>query len=312
MAEIVTLTMNPSIDLSVSVERVAPFQKLRCTAARRDPGGGGINVARVVKRFGADVVAIYPIGGQLGQLLHHLLEQEGVPGLPIPLAGETREDFAVSEHSTGAQYRFLLPGPHFSEQEWRACLTMLGGADHNARFTVASGSLPPGVPDDFYGRVAQTAKRAGSRIVVDCSGPPLRAALEAGVYLVKPNLNEFKLLMGELLETQADWIKACRSLIADGRVEVIALTLGEQGALLVTADRALRAQPLPIKPASVVGAGDSFLGAMIWSLASDHSLETAFRYGVAAGSAALLMSGTELCRRQDVERLVNDVRLQAI
>ncbi len=312
MAEIVTLTMNPSIDISVSIERVAPFQKLRCAAARRDPGGGGINVARVMKRFGADVIAMYPSGGALGKVLRRLLDEEGVSGLTIPLAGETREDFTVFEQATGSQYRFLLPGPQFSEQEWSNCLAMLGRLDRGASFVVASGSLPPGVPHDFYGRTAQVAKAASSKIVIDSSGPALRAALDVGVYLIKPNLNEFKLLMGELLETQADWIRACRSLVESGKVEIVALTLGNRGALLVTRDCVLGAQALAIKPVSVVGAGDSFLGAMIWSLASGHAVETAFRYGVAAGSAALLASGTELCRQEDVERLVNDVKLQII
>ena len=312
MADIVTLTVNPSIDVSASVERVAPFHKLRCIAERRDPGGGGINVARVMKRLGADVTAIYPTGGALGQLLRRLVDQEGVPGLTTPVLGETREDFTVIEQSTGREYRFVLPGPRLSEQEWRACLDAFSSLDQRVRFVVASGSLPPGVPDDFYGRIAHTAKQAGKKLVIDTSGPPLKAALQAGVYFVKPSLREFKILMGESLESQADRITACRSLIDNGQVEIVALTLGDQGALLVTHDRALRARALPIKLVSVVGAGDSFLAAMVWSLACGHSLETAFRYGVAAGSAALLMPGTELCRREDVERLVNDVELQAI
>src|SRR5271165_4184336 len=118
MADIVTLTINPSIDLSVSVERVEPFHKLRCADGRRDPGGGGINAARVMKRLGADVTALYPIGGMLGQLLRRLLDQEGVPGLTIPVAEETREDLTVIEHATGFQYRFVLPGPHLTEKEW--------------------------------------------------------------------------------------------------------------------------------------------------------------------------------------------------
>jgi len=232
--------------------------------------------------------------------------------LTTPVLGETREDFTVIEQSTGRQYRFVLPGPRLSEQEWRACLDAFSSLDQRVRFVVGSGSLPPGVPDDFYGRIAHTAKQAGKKLVIDTSGPPLKAALQAGVYFVKPSLREFKILMGESLESQADRITACRSLIDNGQVEIVALTLGDQGALLVTHDRALRARALPIKLVSVVGAGDSFLAAMVWSLACGHSLETAFRYGVAAGSAALLMPGTELCRREDVERLVNDVELQAI
>jgi len=312
MADVVTLTLKPSIDVSLSVERVAPFHKLRWATERRDPGGGGINVARVMKRFGGDVTAMYPTGGALGQLLRRLVDQEGIPGLTTAISGETREDFTVHERATDLQYRFVLPGPQFTEQEWRSCLATFGSLDQRSRFVVASGSLPPGVPDDFYGRIAQAAKQVGRKIVIDSSGPPLRAALQTGVYLVKPSLNEFRILMGELLKTQADWIKACRSLVDSGQAEIVALTLGEQGALLVTRDQVLRAQTLPITPVSVVGAGDSFLGAMIWSLASGHTVELAFRYGVAAGSAALLMHGTELCRREDAERLVDEVKLLAI
>jgi len=312
MAEIVTLTINPSIDVATSVERVAPFHKLRCGAERRDPGGGGINVARVMKRLGADVIAMYPTGGAIGQLLRRLVDLEGVPGLTIPTSGETREDFTVVDETTGKPYRFVLPGPLVSESEWRACLDAFTTLDERVRFVVVSGSLPPGVPQDFYSRIAKIAKQADKKAIIDTSGPPLKAALQAGVYLIKPSLREFKLLMGLSLESQADWIKACRSLIDSGQVEIVTLTLGEQGALLVTRDQVLRARALPIKLVSVVGAGDSFLGAMVWSLACGHVIETAFRYGVAAGSAALLMPGTELCRREDVERLVNDVRLEAI
>lgn len=312
MADVVTLTMNPSIDLSVSVERVAPFHKLRSSDERRDPGGGGINVARVLKRLGADVAAVYPSGGALGQLLRQLVDREGITELTIPISGETREDFTVLERSTGLQYRFVLPGPQLREHEWRACLAKFDALDRRTRFVVCSGSLPPGVPDEFYGRVVQAAKQANSKIVIDSSGPPLRAAVQKGVYLVKPNLNELRTLIGEQLQTQVDRIKACRSLIDTQQAEIVVLTLGEQGALLVTGNGVLRAQALPIKPVSVVGAGDSFLGAMIWSLAAGHDVETAFRYGVAAGSAALLLPGTELCLRDDVERLVGEVKVQRI
>ena len=312
MADVVTLTMNPSIDLSVSVERVAPFQKLRTSDERRDPGGGGINVARVLERLGADVTAVYPSGGALGQLLRQLVDREGITEVTIPISGETREDFTVVERATGLQYRFVLPGPQLREHEWRACLGKFEALDPRTRFVVCSGSLPPGVPDDFYGRVVAAAKQAGRKIVIDSSGPSLRAALHKGIYLVKPNLNELRSLFSEQLHTQVDWIKVCRSLIDQQQAEIVVLTLGDQGALLVTGDDVLRAQALPIKPVSVVGAGDSFLGAMIWSLATGHDVATAFRYGVAAGSAALLLPGTELCLREDVERLVGDVKVQRV
>jgi 6-phosphofructokinase 2 len=315
MADIITLTINPAIDASTSVEQLAPFHKMRCSPARRDPGGGGINVARVAKRFGADVCAIYTMGGTLGQLLRRLLEQEQVTGFPVPISEETREDFTVLETVSGRPYRFVLPGPRLSDQEWRACLdTFVSHASHTRppRFVVASGSLPPGVPADFYARIARTAKQAGARFVLDSSGPALKAALDAGVYMVKPSLREFRELTAARLESEHEQVTACRRLIERGSAAMVALTLGDQGALLVTKDQILRGQAAPIAPVSVVGAGDSFLGAMISSLASGHPVEDAFRYGLAAGSAALLMPGTELCRREDTERLVAEVKVHVI
>jgi len=312
MADIVTLTMNPAIDLSVSVERVTAFHKLRVANERRDPGGGGINVARVIKRLGGDVTAMFPVGGALGQLLRRLMDNEDIPALTTVIAAETREDFTVLERATGAQYRFVLPGPLVAENEWRGCLDVFSAMEGDARFVIASGSLPPGVPDDFYARVVQAAKQKDRKIVIDTSGLPLQAALAAGIYLVKPNLNEFRQLMRERLETEAAQIKACRTLIDNRQAEIVALTLGERGALLVAGDLVLRAKALPIKPVSVVGAGDSFLGAMIWSLSRGHALDLAFRYALAAASAALLMPGTELGQKNDIERLVNDVQIEPL
>jgi 6-phosphofructokinase 2 len=162
--------------------------------------------------------------------------------------------------------------------------------------------------------VASWKRRSGpaGKSSFDSSGAPLKSALAAGVYLVKPSLSELRDLLGAALDTRADQIKACRVLIEKKQAEVVALTLGEQGAILVTHDHVLRARALPIEPKSVVGAGDSFLGAMIWALASGHAVDEAFRYGVAAGSAALLVPGTELCQRDDIERLVKHVELDVL
>jgi 6-phosphofructokinase 2 len=302
MPAIVTITPNPAIDVSTSVEEVAPIRKLRCLAARRDPGGGGINVARVVQRLGGDVRAIYPAGGSTGQLLHRLVEREGVRGLTIEISEETREDFTVLEEASGKQYRFILPGAPMREGEWRACLEAVRGAGA-ARFIVASGSLPPGVPDDFYARIARIAKEHGSKLVLDTSGPALTAALQEGIYLVKPNLRELRDLTHAPLADEDTWIKASRVVVENRQAQVVALTLGHHGALITTADETLRAAALDIRPASTVGAGDSFLGAMVHGLATGMSLAEASRYGVAAGSAALLNPGTELCHAQDVQRL---------
>lgn len=312
MARIVTLTPNPAVDLCTSVDRIVPTRKLRCTTQRRDPGGGGVNVARIVKRFGGDVEAILPAGGTTGQLLCRLIDGEKIPNRVIEVDAETREDFFVSELDTQLQYRFILPGQPLRETEWRACLAALAMTSPAPEFVVASGSLPPGVPGDFYAEAAAIARQLGAKFFLDTSGAPLAAAVENDLYLIKPNLHEMSELAGADLATQDDWLAVARTIIERKRIEIIALSLGHLGALLVTRKQALRAQALPIKPVSAVGAGDSFLGALVFSLANGGTLADSFRLAVAAGAAALLNEGTELCRPADVYRLIDQVRIDEI
>jgi 6-phosphofructokinase 2 len=309
MPDIVTLTINPSIDLSVSVDHVEPVRKLRCSAPKRDPGGGGINVARAAHRLGGRVAAIYPIGGAIGKLLQRLVEREGIDSVVTPSHVETRENFTAYEESSGEQFRFVLPGSALHRAEWEACLDKLANIGETPKFVVASGSLPPGVPDDFYAMVTRLAKKLGARMVLDTSGAALHAALTEGVALIKPNQNELAELVGAEVNDDADRLAACRALIAAGRTQAVALTLGADGALLVTAERAWRAAPLKIEVVSAVGAGDSFLGGMIAALAEGDDWEVAFRIATAAGSAAVMSPGTELCREEDVRQLLADVRV---
>ena len=312
MTDILTITPNPAVDLSTSVERIIPTHKLRGTSQRRDPGGGGVNVARVIKRLGGEARAIYPVGGAMGELLRKLLDSEGVVSQTFAIAGETREDFFVSEIDTGLQYRFILPGPRLVEAEWQECLKLVSSIEPFPRFVVASGSLPAGVPDDFYARIARIAKQRGARMILDTSGKALAIAVAEGVHLIKPNLREMRELSGSEPSDAGEWEEAARAIVGNKRVGVVALTMGHLGAALITPDRVLRAKPLAVTPLSAVGAGDSFLAALIWRLASGADLADCFRQAVAAGAAALLNPGTELCRPHDVERLAAEVIIEAV
>lgn len=309
--QIVTLTINPAVDISTSVKKMLPFTKMRCAEAQRDPGGGGINVARVLNRLGAEATAIYPAGGATGQTLAALVEREAVRSIVIPTSNDTREDITVFDETTREQFRLVFPGALLSEFEWQQCLDAIARISPQAAFVIASGSLPPGVPADFYGRVAQTAK-GPAKVIVDTSGASLKAALDVGVYLIKPNLREFQDLAGISSADEPSLIQAGRRLFDRYRIEIIALSMGPGGALLLTRDIALRAEGLPIELVSVSGAGDSFLGAMVSRLAEGAPLETALRYGVAGGSAALLSPGTGLCLGADVHRLASSVNVTAI
>lgn len=312
MPSLLTLTPNPAVDLSTRTPAVEPAHKLRCGPPQVHPGGGGINVARVVARFGADVTALYPAGGATGDRLRLLLDAEGVASACIPIAQETRESFSVVEEASGREYRFVLPGPTLSEPEWQACLERTVAEAAGRAFVVASGSLPPGVPQDGYAQLARRLAPSGARLVLDTSGPALAAGLAAGVFLFKPSLRELRELTGAGLPDMPARVAACRTLIARGQARMVALSLGAEGALLVTATQAWAAASVPVTVASTIGAGDSFLAGLVWRLAEGDAADDAFRWAMATAAAALLRPGTALCRPEEARSLLAQVRVAPV
>lgn len=304
MDPIVTLTMNPTVDASVEVSRVEPDKKLRTGRPRRDPGGGGVNVSRALRSMGAEAPACFPAGGAVGDLLGALMADEGVSTRPISIEGATRENLtATEEGENGSQYRFVMPGPELSEEEWTGVLDHLSEIEPRPRWLVASGSLPPGVPDDFYGRVARWAREEDVLMVLDTSADPLCRALDEGVYLIKPNARELGHAVGREIDDEEAQEDAARELVGESRAGVVVVSLGAEGVLLVTEDGKERIRSPSVRPRSKVGAGDSTVAGLVFGLARGDSLSDAARRGVAAGAAAVKTPGTALCRGEDVERL---------
>ena len=299
---IVTLTMNPALDIATLTDRVVPGHKLRCAAPCYDPGGGGINVARAIHSLGGEAVAIFPFGGPAGEMMRHLLERDGVAHHAVAVAGFTRESLAVEARATGEQFRFILPGPEISAHDQDRILDELARLAPEAAYLVASGSLPPGVPDNFYSRVAQLAQKFGKRLILDTSGMALKQA-GPGIWLLKPSLRELENLVGREIRGGAEQAQAAREVIAKGGAEIVVLSLGADGALLVTAQETRRFPAIRVPARSTIGAGDSMLAGIVLGLARGLALPQAVRFGIATGAAALLGSGTALCRRSDVEQL---------
>jgi 6-phosphofructokinase 2 len=309
---IVTLTMNPAIDMGVSVKEMITEHKIRCLKTRRDPGGGGINVARVLKRFGADPLAIFPMGGPSGHMLERLVAAEEVRHQSFMIARDCRANFTANELSTGQQYRFVMPGPTLGEEEWTAGLGLMTAAASSG-YAVASGSVPRGVPHDFYARLARNLRvSGGARLVLDTSGPPLKHALDVGCYLVKPSLSEFTEFMGEGNPDHAACLAAGKNLVVNGKAEIVALTMGPDGAMLISRDIAIYAKPPPVTVRGTVGAGDSFLALLVLSLAQRQSLKDAFRMAIAGGCAALLSPGTGLASPDVVKQLAPQVEIEVL
>jgi 6-phosphofructokinase 2 len=269
---------------------------------RYDPGGGGINVARVARTLGADAIIVFPAGGYTGQVLCTLLEQSGLPHRCVPIVGRTRQSLTVDERSSGQQFRFVFPGPHLTDSEQQDCLDVLAESMEGARIVVVTGSLPPGVRAGFFQSIADVVQRRGLRLLLDTSGDALRN-MSGGVHVLKPSERELQDCVGRELRTMGEQVDAARELISNGISETVVVSLGARGALLVTAEshEAFPALDVPVR--SAVGAGDSMVAGVAVGLVRGYDLRTALCLGTAAGAATVITPGTELCRREDVDRL---------
>jgi 6-phosphofructokinase 2 len=299
---IVTLCMNPALDITTSTEVVRATDKLRCAAARYDPGGGGINVAHVAQVLGAAATAVFPAGGPAGELVDKLLVAEGLTTHRITIGGSTRESFTIDELSTERQYRFVLPGPQLTLSEQTDCLLQLRRAAASAAIVVASGTLPPGVPEDFYQQVANVCADLGAMFILDSSGGGL-THVNSGVFLIKPSLRELREAVGRALTTDFEQLEAAREIIERGAARYVLVSRGAEGALLASRDGGQLFAPVPVPPGSGVGAGDAMVAGVAVGLTRGWPLTKAVRFGIAAGAAMLLTPGTAPCTREDTERL---------
>jgi 6-phosphofructokinase 2 len=308
MADICTITFNPCIDKSTSVNALKPETKLRCSVPVFEPGGGGINVARAIKKLGGEAIAIYPSGGYSGKFLNLLLEKEHISVHQIETQQHTRENMIVLDRATNQQYRFGMPGPQLFEDEWKQCLKAI--EESRSDYIVASGSLAPGVPEDIFARISKIAKKENRKLIVDSSGEALRLAIAEGVYLIKPNLGELSRMVGkDELETN-EIVPVAKDLILKGNCEIVVVSMGALGAMLITKEYVYKATAPIAKKRTTVGAGDSMVAGIVFYISQKKTLEESLRYGIACGTAATLNQGTSLCGKEDVERLLTQLEVE--
>ena len=308
MKKIVTLTMNPSIDKSAHIEHVTHDTKLRCHTVRSDPGGGGLNVSRAAAKLGGTSTAVYLSGGLEGGILNSLLERENILLKPVSIQSSIRENLTILEDGSSQQFRFGMPGPDVSSKELDMVYKTLEGILDEETIIAASGSLPESVPSDYYAVIGTLAASKGSLFIADTSGPALKKVLSAGsLFLIKPNLRELGQLSGKKVLEQPEIREAAVQLVSDGRVKNVVVSLGAGGANLLHSTTKIKNYSPVVTVDSRIGAGDSMIAGIALSLAEGKSLEDAVRLGVAAGAAAVMTPGTELCRRADAQRIYNEV-----
>ena len=298
---ITTLTLNPVVDVRTEADRVRGDAKIRCSPPVREPGGG-INVARVLKRLGSDPLALFPGGGGPAEDLNEHLSAEGVAHRIVPLHGETRENLLVRERASGAEYRFAMPGPPLGEVETARIRAELEALEPAPDYLVISGSLPPGASPGYLAALVRAAADRGTRAVVDPSGQGLceLAAPDSGVYMLTPNGGELAQLVRRDLPDQGAREQAARSLLAGQTERAVVVTLGSQGALLVTPDARIWFRAPPVTVVSRLGAGDSMLAGLVHRLSEGAGLEEAVRFGVATGAAAVATPGNGLGEELDL------------
>lgn len=299
--KIVTLTVNPALDKSAHFSGLVPEQKIRCEAPLYDAGGGGINVSKAISRLEGTSLAVMASGGPSGEMIKEILNKESIPIHSIETKNWTRESFVAVDDNTNSQYRFNFPGTSITDAERDAIIQVFDTIE--SEFIVLSGSLREGLAVNFYQEIAKIAKKSNSKLIVDTSGEGLKKVLETGVYLIKPNVGELAKLIGvERLEME-EVNDAAKQIIEKGGAEIVVVSLGPQGAVLVTKD-SYDFVPAPnVAKKSTVGAGDSMVGGMVWALSQNKNLKEVIRWGVACGSAATMNEGTQLFKLEDAKRL---------
>lgn len=308
MKNIVTFTLNPSIDKNSSVDYVKSEDKLYCDQPILEPGGGGINVSRAIKKLNGSSLLLYTSGGFTGEKLDKLLKTENLNKQAVKIADETRENLNISEKNSNQQYRFLMPGPKITDEECEKIFQILTELKPFPDYLVISGSVPEGVSDDIYAKMAAAAKKRKAKVIVDVSGAALKAAVKEGVFLIKPNLSEFQKLVGRELKDEDEIKKEALKLVKNKCCQVIVISIGAGGALIVTEDKAKFKRPPTVPIKSKVGAGDSMVAGMVLSLARGENINDSFYYGLASGSAAVMTPGTELCTKEDTDRLYRKMK----
>lgn len=302
---ILTVTLNPCIDKSSVVQKLEPESKLRCTEVVHEPGGGGINVSKALKKLGCASVALFPAGGHNGSMLCSLLDAEGIPFHGVDTKTETRENWVVLETENNHQYRFTFPGRAVEESVIKRLVDEI--RNFSPSFVVASGSLPPGLPDYFYGLIVKNAKAVGAKCIADTSGVALTALKGKGAYLIKPNIGELCNLLQIPVLSKHEVSDAAQQIIRDGYAEIVAVSMGPEGAWLVAKDEKHFAVAPKVEKRSTVGAGDSMVAGITYMLQQHRSLKEAIAFGVACGSAATMNEGTQLFNKADAERLFLEI-----
>lgn len=313
--DILTITLNPTVDTAITAPKIVPELKLRCSEPQIDPGGGGINVARAIRILGGQATALVAIGGAAGADLLQLLAMEGVPTVAFQGPGETRRSTSVTDLTTMEQFRFVTPGPAWDHHDVERGLNSIDQAAGDGTLVILSGSQPPGVAKDFPSILADHVRDKRAELIVDTSGPALFHLAEGpheAVAVLRMDGPEAEELAGRELPERADTADFAQSLVKKGVARIVIVARGADGSVLASKDERWHAVGPSVKVISKVGAGDSFVGAFALSLARGEPLKTCLAHGVASASSSVSTEATRLCLPDQVAALLAETEVEAV
>jgi 1-phosphofructokinase len=306
---IITVTLNPALDKTINLDSLNVGGLNRVTGIRVDPGGKGINVAKVLNHFGEQTIAVGFAGGHTGNQLLRYLDDISIKQRFIDTVGETRTNIKIVDIASKITTEINERGADISEEEQSQFMELMDSLLNTASVLVLGGSISPGVSPDIYRTLSEMAELKGVRTILDADGDALVHGLKARPYAIKPNIHELEEMTNKRLSSDDEIVQACREIINQG-IKLVVVSMGGEGSIFITSDEVIRARPFPIVPQSTVGAGDSMVAAITSSLIHGRSLEDTARWATASGSITASLSGTEVCSKDEVEQHLNLVHIE--
>ncbi|WP_405604251.1 1-phosphofructokinase family hexose kinase [Polaribacter sp. Asnod1-A03] len=302
--KVVTLTINPALDKSAKVTEMTPFDKLECNDITYHPGGGGINISRVLHRLGVESNCLFPYGGKTGEHLVDLLEAQHIEVFATPISIWTRENFAVFDIKTGLQFRFGMPTEAFIEEEMKEVEKLINDQISKNDILVISGSLPKGLPTGYYSKIIQNLSVKGVKVIVDTSGPVFNEVLKNELYLIKPNQKELARLAGKETQTKEEQEAFALKMVTDKIAEYVVVSLGKDGAFIAHKNGVDYVAAPIISVKSTIGAGDSMVAGLIYGTVKNKNPKEMLRWGVACGVSATLSEGSDLAHKENIDKVL--------
>lgn len=310
-AKVLTVTLNPSIDKTITVEKFVPYGLNRVLKTRQDPGGKGINVAKVLKNFGVDVTVFGLIAGSQGKHLTDFLNRAEIGTDFLQIPGETRTNLKIFDESINKMTEINESGFQVTPEILDSFRNKFKESIRGAAMVVLSGSLPPGIPDDFYAECIAVAKSEGIKTVLDADAGALAEGIKAVPYAVKPNIHELELLNGRHFTNSNEVVDAVKALINTG-IEIAIVSMGADGAIVANKDEAYKVDSWDIPVKSATGAGDSMVGSLVYSLLKNDSLYEIAKITTAAGTITASKEGTQICTENEVLQSLENVTVKKI